>query len=174
MFFRYIFPFKVARATRIWGPKSQRCHNCTTVSITPLCMSQRCQWLRCACHSGVNDTAVPSAERIIFLHKKTVVFRIIRENFRQSWLHSGVNDSAVHVTAVSMTPLCNQLCKFTPQIRSHFQKGFNPCIRGLGGSSLIKNNRGRKSRVRVPLIHFYKYHRFHAEFSTIWGSAVIS
>jgi hypothetical protein len=31
---------------------------CTAVSMAPLCMSQRCQWYRCTCHSGVNDTAV--------------------------------------------------------------------------------------------------------------------
>jgi hypothetical protein len=30
----------------------------TAVSMTPLCMSQPCQWLRCAYHSGVNDTTV--------------------------------------------------------------------------------------------------------------------
>jgi hypothetical protein len=42
--------------------------------------------------------------------------------------------------------------RFSPRIRSHIQKGFNPCIRGIGGSCLMKKkNRGRKSRVRVPL-----------------------
>jgi hypothetical protein len=50
-----------------------------------------------------------------------------------SRLHSGVNDSAVHVTALSMTPLGNQTCRFSRQIRSHIQKGFKPFIRGLGG-----------------------------------------
>jgi hypothetical protein len=104
----------------------------TAVSMTPLCLSQRGQWLRCACHSGVNDTAVPCAAES-YSRIKTGVFRIIRENFQQSWLHSGVNNTAVHVTAVSMIPLCNQLCRFTPQPRSHIQKCFNSCIRGLGG-----------------------------------------
>jgi hypothetical protein len=36
-------------------------------------------------------------------------FRIwlrIREGNRQGWLHSGVNDTAMHITVVSMTPLC--------------------------------------------------------------------
>jgi hypothetical protein len=53
-------------------------------------------------------------------------------------------------TAVSMTPLCTRCdenrqfhSRLTPQIRSHIQKGFNPCIRGLWGV--------RKSR--VPLNH---------------------
>jgi hypothetical protein len=130
------FPLKVAsRATRMWGPKPQsvicahRCHlhrcachsgviytdvHVKAVSMTPLCVSQRCQSHHCAVCS-----------RIIFPHK-TVVFRILRENFRQSWSHSGVNDTTVHVTAMSMTPLCNQLCRFTPQIRSHIQKGLTP------------------------------------------------
>jgi hypothetical protein len=69
-----------------------------------------------------------------------------------SCLHSGVNDSAVHVTAVSMAHLCNQLCRLTLQIRSHIQKDLNPCIRGLGEMfDEEKKTRGRKSRVRVPL-----------------------
>jgi hypothetical protein len=34
------------------------CVQVTAVSMTPLCMSQRCQWLRYACHSGVNDSAL--------------------------------------------------------------------------------------------------------------------
>jgi hypothetical protein len=110
--------------------------------MTRLCMSQRCQWHRCAVCS-----------RIIFPHKKTVVLgsfvKIVNSvgctsvsitplciSQRCQWLSCGyrigVNYSAVHATAVSMTPLCNQLCWFTPQIRSHIQKGFNPCIRGLG------------------------------------------
>jgi hypothetical protein len=80
----------------------------TSVSMTPLCMSQRCQWLRCACHSVAND-------------------------------------SAVHVSAVTMTLLCNQLCRFTPQIWSHIQKGFNPCIRGLGGVVWWKKQRSKIS-----------------------------
>jgi hypothetical protein len=36
----------------------QNLHICTAVSMTPLCMSQRCQWLHCARHSGVNESAV--------------------------------------------------------------------------------------------------------------------
>jgi hypothetical protein len=78
-----------------------------------------------------------------------------------SFLRSGVNDSVVHVTVVSiMTPLCNQSCRFTPKIRSHIQKGFNPCIRGLG-ELFDKKNRGRKSRVRVPLNIFDENFKSH-------------
>jgi hypothetical protein len=36
----------------------QNLHICTVVSMTPLCTSQRSQWLRCARHSSVNDSAV--------------------------------------------------------------------------------------------------------------------
>jgi hypothetical protein len=37
---------------------TQRCHICTAESRTPLCTSQRCQWLLCARHSRVIDSAV--------------------------------------------------------------------------------------------------------------------
>jgi hypothetical protein len=52
----------------------------------------------------------------------------------------------VHGTAVSMTPLCNQLCRISSRIQSCIRKGFNPCIRGPGEAT-----RGRKIRVRAPL-----------------------
>jgi hypothetical protein len=86
----------------------------TAVSMTPLCMSQRCQWLPCACHSGVNDTAVPCAAESDFFIK--TVCQIIRKDIPKKlvtqqcqWLHcachSGVNDS--------MTPLClSQQCQW--------------------------------------------------------------
>jgi hypothetical protein len=72
-------------------------------------------WLRCAFHSCVNDSAE------------------LLSKFAS--LHSGVNDSAVQVTVVSMTPLCNKLFRFSRQILSYryLEKGFNPCIRGQGG-----------------------------------------
>jgi hypothetical protein len=157
-------------------------------------------WHRCECHSGVNDSTVhvPAVSmtplcisqwrqwhrfavcsQIIFLHKKTVVFRIIHENVQQSWLHSGATNTDVNITEVSMTPMCmpkrcqwlhyechngndtavNQLCRFTPQIRSHIQKGFNTCIRGPRGSCWMNKNRGRKSRVRVPLSSYTLWSR---------------
>jgi hypothetical protein len=147
--------------------------------MTPLCMSQQCQWLRCAYHSGVNDTALPCAAKSYSCIKKTVVFRIIHENVQQSWLHSGATNTDVNITEVSMTPMCmpkrcqwlhyechngndtavNQLCRFTPQIRSHIQKGFNTCIRGPRGSCWMNKNRGRKSRVRVPLSSYTLWSR---------------
>jgi hypothetical protein len=69
--------------------------NDTSVHVTGV--SMQCQWLCCACYSGFNDTAVPCAlcSQII----------IPRKNFRQSWFHSSVIDTAVICTAVSITPL---------------------------------------------------------------------
>jgi hypothetical protein len=42
----------------------------------------------------------------------------IREDIRQSWLQSGVNDTAVHVhvTVVSLTPLGNQMCRTSSEM----------------------------------------------------------
>jgi hypothetical protein len=48
-------------------------------------------------------------------------------------MHSGAIDTAVTCTAESITPLCSQLWSFSLQIRSHIQKGFNPCNTRLGG-----------------------------------------
>jgi hypothetical protein len=43
---------------------------CTARSMTPLCMSQHCQWHRCVCHSIVNDTAVqPTFFQMFFIRK---------------------------------------------------------------------------------------------------------
>jgi hypothetical protein len=119
--------------------------------MTPLCMSQRCQSLRCACHSGVND----SAEIFLNLHICTAV-SMTPLNFFQN-LHP--------CTAESMTTLCTSKrsqwlrcdksrrlqSQFSRRILIHIEKGFNPCLRAIGGVVWRKKNRGRKSRVRVPL-----------------------
>jgi hypothetical protein len=81
----------------------------TAMSITPLCMSKRCHWHRCTCHSSVNDTAVPCAAESDFLIKSSV--ELCAKIFEKIWLHSGVIDTAVHITAVSLTLLCKQLCR---------------------------------------------------------------
>jgi hypothetical protein len=68
------------------------------------------------------------------------VCRIIREDIRKKlvaqrcqWhrcdMQSGVNDTAVTSTSVSLTPLCNQLCRLSSRIQSHIKKGFKLCIR---------------------------------------------
>jgi hypothetical protein len=93
-------------------PRKPSLHSDTTVhitamSITPLCNQlrwifsrmiqnivfmqisdsavhvQTCHWHRCDMHSGVKCHCYD--------------------------LHNGVNDTAVHITAMSITPLCNQL-----------------------------------------------------------------
>jgi hypothetical protein len=152
----------------------------TAVSMTLLWMSHRCQWLCCAYHSGVNDTAVQVTavpmtllfksqrchlhrcvvcSKIICPHKNSIVVdhsqkfstKLVAQwcHWHHFDIHSSVIDTAVTCTAVSLTMLSNQLCWFSMQIQSHIQKGFNPCIRGLG--EVVWWNRGRKSRVRVPL-----------------------
>jgi hypothetical protein len=71
-------------------------------------------------HSGVNDTSVI---------RKAV-------SLTPSNMHSSVIDTAVICTAVSLfvttvtgtavslTPLCNQLCRLSSRIRSHIREGF--------------------------------------------------
>jgi hypothetical protein len=98
----------------IFSDGSQLCVNKKIHELTHL--------LRCARHSGVNDSAE------IFL--------------KFASLHSSVNHSAVHFTVVSMTRRRHWLrcdknrrlqSRFSRRILIHIQKGFNPCIRGLGG-----------------------------------------
>jgi hypothetical protein len=64
---------------------------CRVTGQVTLCMSQRCQWHRCAMCS-----------RNRFPYKKTAC-RIIREDIWKKFLHSGVNDTSVLCTAVSLT-----------------------------------------------------------------------
>jgi hypothetical protein len=118
---------------QIIGEDIQKKVGCTAVSMTPLCLSQWCQWIRCACHSGVNDTAVHitavsmtplcmsqqcqwlccSVCSQVRFPCKNSVSNYWRRYSKQSWLHSGVNDMAVPVTVVSMTPLCmSQRCQW--------------------------------------------------------------
>jgi hypothetical protein len=129
-------------------------------------------------HSGVNDSAV----HIIAESMTPLCMDCIRRENRLC-NHSGVNESAVHVTAESLTPLCmSQRCQwlcwiffqnlhpstaesltplwqksaFTKSIFSAktnpYWKRLLPVSQGPRGSCLMKKNRGRKSRVRVPLI----------------------
>jgi hypothetical protein len=108
--------------------------------MTLLCMSQRCQWLRCAHHSGVNHSAVQVTAKSDFwwvffknsqdlggllmncfdrIHPSHLYYkRGVEPQVKprvwhpkicaQLWLHcachSDVNDSAMQVTVVSMTP----------------------------------------------------------------------
>jgi hypothetical protein len=137
----YVFsidiPFKGSQNLKFKGSKSQRCHICTAVS-------QHCQWHRCAVCS-----------RVRFPYGKTVC-QIIREDIRKKlfaqrcqWhrcdMQSGFIDTAVPVTVVSMT-----LCRLSSRIRSHIRKALT-CVSGTQGKLFDEKNRGRKSRVWVPL-----------------------
>jgi hypothetical protein len=121
--------------------KSQRCN----WHMIPLCMFTRCHRTRCAFHRGVNDTAVPYAAESDFGTGIKRVLRIIHEDIRQSWLHSDVIDIDVKCTPVSLTPLCNQLCRIDSRIRRYIRKGFNPCIRGSGEVIWWKKQRSKIS-----------------------------
>jgi hypothetical protein len=131
---------KVARATRIWGPKSQQCHICTTVSLTWLCMSQQCQWHRCFCHSGVSDSAghvTAVCSRVRFFIKKKHCVELFPKIFEPSWHRCATN-----------------FVDYLREFEAIFEKALT-CVSGTQGSCLMKKNRGRKSRVRVPLINSY-------------------
>jgi hypothetical protein len=71
-----------------------------------------------------------------------------------SYLHSGVIDTVLTGSVVSLTPLCNRLCRLSSQILSHIRKGFNLCIGDPGEVVWWKKQRS-KSRARVPLRIFY-------------------
>jgi hypothetical protein len=67
-----------------------------------------------------------------------------------SYLLSGVNDTAVPCAAKSDFLIKKTVCLI---IREDVRKkvGCSPVYQGPRGSCLMKKNRGRKSRVRVPL-----------------------
>jgi hypothetical protein len=140
---------------------SQRCHwhRCDMHSsvITPLCRginfekSQRSHWHRCDVHSGVIDTAVQIWLRCDFWLL-----------FARLWLPlKGISIEKTYIGQLSYTiPITfthkkwgltwdrflSQRChwhrcdknrriqsRFARRILIHIEKGFNPCIRGLGG-----------------------------------------
>jgi hypothetical protein len=128
-------------------------HICTAVSTTPLCMWQRSQWLCCACHysqwlccahhSRVNDSAghgLVFAEKIDFVITAESMTplcmsqwcQLLRWNFfkicisaqRSQWLHCEKNRRLQS--------------RFSRRILIHTAKGFNPCLRELGGVVWLK------------------------------------
>jgi hypothetical protein len=68
--------------------------------MTPLCVSQRCQCHCYACKNRVNDTAVQSIFSNILVNDPKHF-----DSAAQCTPHSGVIDTAVTSTAVSLTPL---------------------------------------------------------------------
>jgi hypothetical protein len=129
----------------------------TVVSMTLLCMSQWCQWLRwtlskfASRHSSVNDSAV---------HFTAVSMTPLYTTQGCPWLrfahHSGVNDSTVQVTGVWMTPLCNKLFRFSRRILRHIEKGFIPCIRGIGGVVWWRKKKMSKISCQDPFNSLYR------------------
>jgi hypothetical protein len=84
------------------------------------------------------------------------VCRIIREDIRIKlvaqrcqWHRCAccVNDTSVHIIAVSLTPLCHQLCWLSSRIRSHIGKGFNLVYQGPRGSCLMKIKKKQRSKI---------------------------
>jgi hypothetical protein len=66
-----------------------------------------------------------------------------------SYLHSGVNDTDVQ-------PMLSIIFANSKP----YSKRLKTVYQGPRGSCLMKKNRGRKSRVRVPLRHFYGNYRY--------------
>jgi hypothetical protein len=114
-------------------PVCYRYHISTAASLTPMCMSQQCQWHRCSCPSGAlcSRVSFPFKKQCDELFAKIFEKKLVAERYQwhRCACHSYVNDSAVQVTAVSMTPLCYQFCRLSSRIRGHIRKGFNLCIR---------------------------------------------
>jgi hypothetical protein len=111
----------------------------TAVSMTPLCMSQWSQWLHCASHSCVTDSAelvskfasLHSGVNDSAVHTTAVSMTLLCTPQQCQWLccarHSGVNDSAMQVTAVSMTHLCNKLFQVS-RWKSHVRVPFTSSL----------------------------------------------
>jgi hypothetical protein len=145
-----------------------------TVLLAQLWKSEWCYWHRyysCAFYSSVNDTAVQCAAESDFCIKNSVsdhfqkIFNKVgctalsltqkwyaqRHNWHSCDMYSSVIETAVTCKAVSkLTPLCSQLCLFFMRIRSHIQKGFNTCIRGLGGDVWWEKNQRSKISCQGP------------------------
>jgi hypothetical protein len=67
-------------------------------------------------------------------------------------MHTGIIDTAVTSIAVSLTPLCNQPLSNIFANSKLYSKSLWPVYQGPRRCCLMKKTRGRKSRVRVPLI----------------------
>jgi hypothetical protein len=102
--------------------------------------------------------------RVRFPYKNSVLKYSWRYS-KKSWLHRGVNDTAVICIAVSLTSMCHaQRChwhrcptNFINYLRE-FEALFEKALTGVSGTQgklSDKKNRGRKSRVRVPLRFFF-------------------
>jgi hypothetical protein len=132
----------------------------TAVSLTLLCMSHWCQWHYCSVccwvrfpyKNSVSDYREDVGKNVSYTAvSMTPLWYAQLCHWHLCDMHSSIIDTAVTCSAVSVTPLCNQLGRLSSLIRSHIRIGFNPCIRGPGKVFWWKKTRGRKSRVRFPL-----------------------
>jgi hypothetical protein len=73
------------------------------------------------------------------------------------------------VTAVSLTSLCNLLCRISSRIRSHIRKGLNLVYQGPRGICLMKKNPEVENLVSEPL-KWYSIATFLPRFAKVRGT----
>jgi hypothetical protein len=128
----------------------------TAVSLTPLWHAQRCNsnWHHCDMHNGVIDTAVQIRHRCDFVPHIRVALATFKGNIYRKNLHRQIDLHYIYnFNTTNMGVMKDRFCdenwrfhsRFSPRIRSHIQKGFNLCIRGLGGVVWWKNQRSKIS-----------------------------
>jgi hypothetical protein len=161
----YVFsidiPFKGSLRLLNMRSKLKQCLICTAVSLTPLCMSQWCQWLQTVQWCHWHHCAVCS--RVRFPYTKQCVELFTKMVAQLYDMHSSVIVTAVTCTAVSLTPqwqtqryiidtAVQPILSINKFEDIPIQKGFNPWIMGPEEVVWFIKTRGRKSRVRVPLM----------------------
>jgi hypothetical protein len=133
-------------------------------SLTPLYMSQRCQWYHCACNSGVIDDDSDFRMKTVFrticenisfakIFDKvvcpavslTLLWHAQQSHWHRCAMYSGVSDTAVACTVCHWHHCVTNFVDFLLEFEA--KKAVNQGPRG----SLMKKTRGKKSRVRVPL-----------------------
>jgi hypothetical protein len=136
----------------------------TSVSLTPLCMSQQCQWHHCAMCCVAESYF--RRKNSVSGHSRRYSTKLVAQRCwcffcrNMTRLHSA-HDTAVTFTAVSLTPLWQaQWChwnrcatnfvEYLREFEAIFEKAWT-CVSGVQGKLFDEKNRSRKSRVRVPL-----------------------
>jgi hypothetical protein len=115
--------------------KSDSAANSTAVSLTPLWHVQRCQWHRCANMKPLSLWTSYSKG------SGNLKGNIYRKNIQNQTVHHYIyiytqNMGVKKRSFLSQWHHCDENwlfhSRFALRIRSHIQKGFNPCIMGLG------------------------------------------
>jgi hypothetical protein len=130
---------------------------CTAESMTPLWhahFAQRSHWLRCDVHSGVIDIAVQICKFWKNIAKPlTVQMWLCCDFWRNLWLplkglsiektYIGQLSYTIHITFTYkkwgltrdrfLSQRSQWQSRFSRRILIHIEKGFTPCLRGLGG-----------------------------------------